>query len=157
MELTQILHAAAYESTWGYLRGSSSAACLTLALPNTPQAASYILRYMVNYLFESDYYLNPAYLLGEYGGELTGWRAWDFMFKRYHLNPRSEVTGLRSDGKKGQLLLKELDMVAPIAIFAYDGLEALHPLAQITQLEIPEAFPSELIPPRLAQYLSPDI
>ena len=146
-----IFQQAVHEITVGSLVGDTTSA--TLVLGDIPETAFYsgnmVIRYFIPYLYESDFGINPASVFTEYGGELLGWQAWDFMFKRYTVNPRSDVTGLRSDGVEAELFLKELDMVEPVRIYAYADIHSAEPLAYLTDFMANTAE----IPPRLKQYL----
>lgn len=150
--MQSIFQRAVHEIVTGSLVGDPNEA--TLFLGEIPEEAYYdgeiILRFFIAYLYESDFGLNPASVFTEYGGELTGWQAWDFMFKRYAVNPRSDVTGLRSDGVEAELFLKELDMVEPAYIYAYSNLHSSEPLGRITEFS---ALDDSELPPRLGQIL----
>src|SRR5688572_21023908 len=63
------------------------------------------IRYAIPLLYESYLSIVPAYLIAERGGELSGWEAWDFIYRRFELHPRAEIFGLRSDGVSDQLFL----------------------------------------------------
>lgn len=150
--MPSIFERAVHEIISGSLVGNANSA--TLVLGETPVVSFYsgelVIRYFIPYLYESDFGLNPASVFTEYGGELESWQAWDFIFKRYTVNPRSEVTGLRSDGIEAELFLKELDMVETMGIYAYESVEGIKPLAQLIGLQYAEDIE---IPPRLIQYL----
>lgn len=147
-----IFQQAVHETVTGCLVGNSTTT--TLILGETPDEAFYsgelVIRYFIPYLYESDFSLSPASVFTEYGGELMGWQAWDFMFKRYAVNPRSDVTGLRSDGVEVELFLKELDMAETVQIYAYADVHSVEPLARLTELRVTA---DAEIPPRLVQYL----
>jgi hypothetical protein len=113
-----------------------------------------VLRFCIPLLYEAHLALNPAYLLGERGGELSGWKAWDFTYKRYELYPRSELTGLRTDGVKDVVFLKTLDVAAPVRVFAYPSVAATLPLSRVTRLVVKDD--SIELPERLVQYLPPE-
>ncbi len=113
-----------------------------------------VLRFCIPLLYESHLALNPAYLLGERGGELYGWKAWDFTFKRYEMYPRSELTGLRTDGVEDVLFLKTLDIAAPVRIFAYPSVAARVPLSCVTKLVVKDELVE--LPERLLEYLPPE-
>ncbi len=152
LHMQSIFQRAVHETVIGGLVGNPNSA--TLVLGEIPDEVFYegeiVLRFFIAYLYESDFGLNPASVFTEYGGELTGWQAWDFMFKRYTVNPRSDVTGLRSDGVETELFLKELDMVETVHIYADPDLHSHEPLARITAFSAVDAVE---IPPRLAQIL----
>lgn len=112
-----------------------------------------VLRFCIPLLYESHLALNPAYLLGERGGELYGWKAWDFTYKRYELYPRSELTGMRTDGVEDVLFLKTLDIAAPVRIFAYPSVAATLPLSRVTRLVMKDE--TVELSERLLEYLPP--
>lgn len=150
--MPSIFERAVHEIISGSLVGNANSATLVLGATSDDSfySGELIIRYFISYLYESDFGLNPASVFTEYGGELNGWQAWDFIFKRYTVNPRSDVTGLRSDGVEVELFLKELDMVETVRIYAYDSVESVKPLAQLVGLKNVDDI---YIPPRLAQYL----
>lgn len=114
----------------------------------------FVLRFCIPLLYESHLALNPAYLLGERGGELYGWKAWDFARTRYELYPRSELTGLRTDGVEDVLFLKTLDVAASVRIFAYPSAAAMMPLIQVSSLVVKDE--SIELSARLLKCLPPD-
>ena len=108
----------------------------------------FTIRYAIPLYTEPHIAIIPSMLVAERGGELVGWRAWDFIFKRYELHPRAEIFGLRSDGVADQLFLRTLDIAAPLRIYAYRDWQASTPLAHVTQVI---ASPDTPLPERLAQ------
>lgn len=109
------------------------------------------IRFFIPLLYEPHLALNPGYVLAERGGELFGWQAWDFCFKRFELHPRADITGLRSDGIEDTLFLKTLDIAAPIRVFAYASPSAVTPLRHVGKLKILD---SQIeVPERLMQYI----
>jgi hypothetical protein len=123
----------------------------------TPVLASgpMVVRYAIPMLYESHLAFVPAHVIAERGGELTGWPAWKFIFKRFELHPRAEVFGLRSDGKTDQLYLKTLDIAAPVRVYAYNSVSDSVPLAQVISLVV-DADLADEVSERLNRYVIGD-
>ena len=82
----------------------------------------------------------PALAVDDVGGAYRGLEALDWIMDRGLLFPRSDAVGLRADGSKDQLPLKELDLaVTPTAFCAHDatGFPG-HPLTAAIQI-VPRA------------------
>jgi hypothetical protein len=110
---------------------------------------SLILRYGVIYLGKPHLSIVPALLALDYGAFKTGEDAWDFLLNKSNLFPRADVLGYGNDGADCQVFIKELDLMYPFDILAYDNAEANKPIAKIAAV-ISENRGS--LPTRLAEY-----
>ncbi len=124
----------------------------TIEQPGATIVAEGILtiRYGAPYLGKTQLAIVPGLLALDYGDFLTGEEAWDFLIKRSNLHPRAEVFGYRNDGRDDMIVVKALDLAAPIQVFAYANAQATTPLAQVTACIISD---KGTLPERLAQYL----
>lgn len=113
-------------------------------------AGPLIVRYAWAYLYRDDLIV-PGLIATEYGGMLVGREGWDFALKHSNLHPRADAVGLRSDGKRDQVMLRELDFGQPVAVLVYESAEATLPLARVTACWIGPGAPP--LPDLLATHL----
>ncbi len=94
----------------------------------------------------------PELVVMEYGEQLSGEAAWDFLLHHSNLHPRAEVLGRRDDGMEDQLRVSRLDLAQAPRVLAWpwppdsDSLPLANPLAAIAAA--PDALPG-----RVRQYL----
>ncbi|MBI5670436.1 MAG: hypothetical protein HZC41_20785 [Chloroflexi bacterium] len=123
-----------------------------LALTAPPGAAivasgTFVLRYGVRFLGKLEQYIVPGLVVLDYGDMLAGEEAWNFLWHRSNLYPRSEVVGLREDGQEDVVFFRNLDLSIPPRVLVYDG-DTL--LAQVSALI---AADTAGLPPRLVEFL----
>jgi hypothetical protein len=111
-----------------------------------------VMRYAIPYLGMSHLSVIPSTFVSERGAVLTGWTGWNFGVGNYQLYPRSEFYGLRSDGEKAQVYLRELDFGSDLRVFAYQKNEDRLPFAEVAYLLYSEDVTP---PPFLDQSLPP--
>ena len=94
----------------------------------------------------------PELVVLEYGEQLSGEAAWNFLLNHSNLHPRAEVLGRRDDGIEDQLRVSRLDLAQAPRVLAWRQADAENAL--------PLASPSALItadldalPQRLRQML----
>lgn len=146
----------------GHLWQTESGVVLVMgAIPLPPNQASsaalvtegeLVLRYAIPYLGMSHLSVVPSVFVSERGAVLTSWTGWNFGVGNYQLYPRAEFYGLRSDGEKAQVYLRELDFGADLRILAYHKDEDRVPIAQVDYLLYSETITP---PPFLAESLPP--
>ncbi|MCA9892619.1 MAG: hypothetical protein KC615_06525 [Anaerolineae bacterium] len=78
-----------------------------------------LLRYGVEYLGKPQFCIMPELVAMDYGAALAGEEAWQFLFERSNLYPRADVVGYRNDGLDDMVVVKWLDLMAPVAVVAY--------------------------------------
>ncbi len=89
------------------------------------------IRYAWAYLYREEVIV-PGLFAAEYGAILVGRAAWDYALQHSNLHPRADIVGLRSDGQRDQVMLRELDFGQPVTVLAYDAPDARHPLARLS-------------------------
>jgi hypothetical protein len=89
------------------------------------------LRYGIPHLIPPGETLIPGLLAGERGGFMTGREAWDYMQARFQMFPRADVVGIKPDGRAVQVFLRELDLGAPVQVYAYPDPATLTPLGRV--------------------------
>lgn len=89
------------------------------------------LRYGVEYLGKPQQCIMPELVVMDYGDALAGDDAWDFLFKRSNLYPRADVVGYRNDGIDDMVVVKWLDLMAPVAVTAFASPTDNMPLAWV--------------------------
>lgn len=94
-------------------------------------SGTFVVRYGIEYLGKPQYSIVPGLLALDYGDMLTGEDAWDFIFRRSNLYPRADVVGYRNDGEDEMIVLKQLDLEAPVHVLAYADDDATKPLAHL--------------------------
>lgn len=109
-----------------------------------------MLRYGVQYLGKPQYSIVPELIALDYGAGIAGEEAWEFLLKRSNLYPRADVIGHRNDGVDEMIVIKKLDVMAPIAVLAYEDEQATVPIAQVAALITPEV---DSFPARTVAYL----
>ena len=138
-----------------------SVTCLEGVALLTPQASapgellasgSLLLRYGLVCLEMPQECIVPELVVLEYGEQLSGEEAWDFLLHHSNLHPRAEAHGYRDDGVEDQLRVSRLDLAqAPrVLVWRQDDAEDSRPCAR------PKALISndpDALPPRLRQYL----
>gem|GEM_PF-915053 len=145
-----------YETVNGTLWQPSNTSQAELSLvPRTPSVEHHVLqqgeitlRYAIPFL-QRPYALVTGYFETENGAVKTGVSAWKFMQKKWQLYPRAEIIGMTTRGTEVQVYLKELDFGEPVEIWGYATVEALHPVAQIQAIHVPQ---NAELPPYLALY-----
>jgi hypothetical protein len=80
----------------------------------------------------SEEVLFPDSLLDDWGHELTAPALYEWVRDNGHHFPRAEIFGIRLGGRPGQCFIRELDLMAGCACFAYEADSA--PLASGTRL-----------------------
>lgn len=113
-------------------------------------SGDFIIRYGVRFLGKPHLSVVPGLLALDYGDILTGEEAWEFLWNRSNLYPRSDVVGYRNDGTDEMIPIKKLDLALPPEILVYGDALAARPLASLQAII---AAKNTLIPPRLSQYL----
>ena len=109
-----------------------------------------ILRYGIPFHGVAHLSIVPDLVVLDYGEMLTGEIAWDFLMKRSHLYPRSDVLGYRNDGADEMVVMKHLDFDSRYAVFAYQDVNADRP---ICRLDAFVGVGSEALPARLLEHL----
>jgi hypothetical protein len=113
------------------------------------EQGEWVVRYGVVYLLESYKSIVPELLAFDTGGGLSGEEAWDFLFNKSNLFPRTDILGYREDGTEDMLPIKKLDVMHPVRTFIYADETTRMPIAQIHAL----IAPNELTAPRILQSL----
>lgn len=106
-----------------------------LAASGTQHFSPVVIRYAYpRYTTREPFF--PAMAVDDVGGAYRGLEALDWIMDRGLLFPRSDAIGLRPDGSKDQLSLKELDLaVTPSVFVAKDENDFPgHPLAAAVQI-----------------------
>ncbi len=90
----------------------------------------------------------PELVVLEYGEQMTGEAALDFLLNHSNLHPRAEVLGQRDDGVEDQLRVSRLDLAQPprVLVWPGDAPAEVRPLAAATALvnSGPESSPARL-------------
>lgn len=110
----------------------------------------FIIRYGVRYLGKPHLSVVPGLLALDYGDILTGEEAWDFLWNRSNLYPRSDIIGYRNDGLDEMIPIKKLDLALPPEVLLYEDAAAAHPLVSLRAIIAAENI---ALPQRLRQYL----
>lgn len=114
-------------------------------------SGEFIIRYGVRYLGKPHLSVVPGLLALDYGDILTGQEAWDFLWNRSNLYPRSDVVGYRNDGQDEMIPIKKLDLALPPEVLVYKDAAAARPLASLQAIIAAENI---TLPQRLDQHLS---
>ena len=111
-----------------------------------------ILRYGIVCLEMPQLSIVPQLVVLEYGEQLEGEAAWDFLLHHSNLHPRAEVHGRRDDGEVDQLRVSRLDLAQQprVLVWHESETEAAMPLARPQAVLCAEP---EALPPRLQHYL----
>lgn len=135
--------------TGALVRADGASALASSAMTGVEVVASgaFVIRYGVRFLGKPEQYIVPGLVVLDYGDMLTGEEAWGFLWHRSNLHPRSEVVGLREDGREDVVFFRSLDLSIPPRVLVYEG-GAL--LAQVTALI---AGDTAGLPPRLLEFL----
>ena len=115
-------------------------------------SGSLLLRYGLVCLEMPQLCIVPELVVLEYGEQLSGEEAWDFLLHHSNLHPRAEAHGYRDDGIEDQLRVSRLDLAqAPrVLVWRHYDAEDSRPCAR------PQALISndpDALPERLRQYL----
>ena len=62
----------------------------------------------------------PGLFASEKGAFLVGREAWDYIQGNFMMHPRADVVGITPDGSPIQIFLREIDLGAPVQVFASD-------------------------------------
>lgn len=89
------------------------------------------LRYGIEYLGKPQQCIMPELVVMDYGDALAGDKAWEFLFERSNLYPRADVVGYRNDGVDDMIVVKWLDLMAPVAVTAFSAPNEHMPLAWV--------------------------
>lgn len=116
----------------------------------TITAGEFVIRYGVRFLSKPEQYIIPGAVVMDYGDLLTGEDAWNFLWHRSNLHPRSEVVGQREDNREDVVFFRSLDLSIPPQVLVYTSDTAKTPTAQPTA--IIAADPAG-IAPRLREFL----
>ncbi len=108
------------------------------------------MRYGVQYLNKPHLSIVPGLLALDSGAMLTGEAAWRFLLERSNLYPRADVLGYRNDGEDAMVVVKALDLAAPVQVLVYADEGATTPLARVEALIAGE---ETKLPPRLLAHL----
>ncbi len=111
-----------------------------------------LLRYGIVCLEMPQLCIVPELVVLEYGEQLSGEDAWDFLLHHSNLHPRAEVIGRRDDGVEDQLRVSRLDLAQAPRVLVWRQADANNALP----LARPQALISanlDAVPPRLRQYL----
>ena len=108
-----------------------------------------VIRYALPYLY-SENAIVPGLFASEYGALLVGREAWDYTMTHNNLHPRADLLGMRTDGQRDQVMLRELDFGRGVEVWAYASQKATQPLMRVTALQ---AATSADLPDLLLAYL----
>lgn len=112
-------------------------------------SGTFTIRYAVRYLGKPHMAIVPGLLALDYGEMLTGDEAWQFLLKRSNLYPRADVVGYRHDGVDDMVPVKQLDLMQPVMLLAYQTEDDTQPLAEIVAVITQQ--PDEL-PPNIQEH-----
>lgn len=93
-----------------------------------------IIRYAVRYIDRPHLSIVPGLVALDYGDILTGEAAWEFVLKKSNLHPRADVVGYRNDGHDEMIVVKKLDLAAPMEVLVYTDTHATVPTARVSAL-----------------------
>ena len=111
----------------------------------------FFVRYGISLLSPPGDVIVPGLFAAETGGILVGRVAWDYLWSHFQVHPRADVVGLRLNGERTQVFVRDLDLGVVVHVLAYESALATIPMAEITGLLIGEGMPD--LPALLAQYL----
>ncbi len=94
----------------------------------------------------------PELVVLEYGEQLSGEDAWDFLLHHSNLHPRAEAHGYRDDGIEDQLRVSRLDLAQAPRVLVWRQEDANNALPLARPQALIGANPDAL-PERLRQYL----
>lgn len=124
------------------------------ALSTLPQSGGEVvaggdfeIRYGVCFLGKPEQYIVPELVVMDYGDMLTGEDAWNFLWHRSNLHPRSEVVGPREDGREDIVFFRSLDLSLPPRVLVYERETLLAKAAALIATE------TAGLPPRLLEFL----
>lgn len=113
-------------------------------------AGEFIIRYGVRFLGKPEQYIIPGLVVMDYGDMLNGEEAWDFLWHRSNLHPRSEVVGQREDNHEDVVFFRNLDLSIPPRVLVYQDAWTAVPIAQPTAIIAADLTG---IAPRLQEFL----
>ena len=111
-----------------------------------------LLRYGLVCLEMPELCIVPELVVLEYGEQLSGEDAWDFLLHHSNLHPRAEAHGYRDDGVEDQLRVSRLDLAQAPRVLVWRRADANAALPLASPQALICANPNAL-PPRLRQYL----
>ncbi len=123
----------------------------TLARTQPLLGGSLVVRYALPLVEPPTEAIIPGLFAAEKGGMLVGREAWDYIQRQFQLHPRADIVGLRLNGTRAQVFLRELDLGAPVRVLAYSTPESTTPAAEVRALLIGANAPP--VPDLLAKYL----
>ena len=83
-----------------------------------------IVRFALAFLYEADYFI-PERVIDDFRRQFAGLEAYRFLLDRGDSFPRADVIGTRvATGAYDEIFLKQLDLAAPLAAFAYSSPDA---------------------------------
>ncbi|MCE2489288.1 MAG: hypothetical protein J4G17_04855 [Anaerolineae bacterium] len=124
----------------------------TLSGGDSLASGPFLLRYGLVCLETPQRCIVPELVVMEYGEQLSGEAAWDFLLNHSNLHPRAEVLGRRDDGLEDQLRVSRLDLAQPPRVLVWpwppdsDSLPLASPLAAV-------AAAPDTLPDRVRQFL----
>ena len=112
-----------------------------------------LLRYGLVCLESPQHCLVPGLVVMEYGEQLDGEAAWEFLLRHSNLHPRAEVFGRRDDGIRDQLRVSRLDLAQEprVLVWRQADADARLPLACVADIICSQP---ETLPARARQFLS---
>ena len=142
------------EQVQGILWRKDDSLGLTIAPLEAPPDAEILvsgavfLRYAIG-LNRGALLMVPGYFETENGAIKTGRAAWNFLWAKFMLYPRADVIGMRGDGKRLHVLVRDLDVSEGARVLAYANEDATESLGVVTVLQ---AAPNAELPAYLAKY-----
>jgi hypothetical protein len=121
-------------------------------LPGTQVVArgELVARYGIQFLDKPHLAIVPGLVALDYGEIIIGETAWDFLLHHSNLHPRADVVGYRNDGEEEMVVVKLLDLVAPVHVLLYSSASDAKPIARVSALIADD---TTNIAPRLLEYL----
>lgn len=111
---------------------------------------NFVVRYGVRFLGKPHLSIVPGLVALDYGDFLTSEAGWEFLLQHSNLHPRADVVGYRNDGVDDMIVVKQLDIMAPIDVLVYADAVATKPMAHPTAV----IGAAEGVPSRLLMYLT---
>ena len=132
------------------VKGAQALALTAQSGAETIAAGEFAIRYGVRFLDKPDQYIIPGLVVMDYGDMLTGEEAWNFLWHRSNLHPRSEVVGQREDNHEDVVFFRSLDLSSPPHVLVYQDTQAAAPMAQPVAII---ASDTARVAPRLLEFL----
>jgi hypothetical protein len=142
------------EEVSGILWQSGDSLGLSIAPATVPaemvvlQSETVFLRYAIP-LTRGTQVIVPGYFETENGAIRTGRAAWEFMWARFMMYPRADVIGMRADGERLHVLVRDIDFSEGVRVLAYPNEETNASLGVVSNL-LREA--GTTLPELLAKY-----